>query len=645
MLQLVIFAPLVGAFISGILISAGLMRRLFCVSRDFEEKAAGLVGSIAVLVSAICATVLAFGIFSGAGETRVEIFEWFSSGALSVSFGFVFDRLSAVLTLVITWVGFVIHLYSIGYMAGDRAVARYFALVNLFIFFMLTLVLGGDFAVMFAGWEGVGFVSYLLIGFWFDDTEKADAGRKAFVVNRIGDFGFLIGIFLVFITFGSLEFSEISPAAADVSAGMLTVICLLLFVGAAGKSAQFPLYVWLPDAMAGPTPVSALIHAATMVTAGIYMLARCSFMYSASPDAQFVVLTVAVLTSLIAAYIAVTQTDIKKVLAYSTVSQLGFMFMAAGAGAFGVAVFHLVTHAFFKALLFLGAGAVIHSLGGLQDIRSMGGLRGKIPVTAFTFLAGTLAISGVPFFSGFFSKDSILAAVYDGGFIFHWIAAVFAAMLTAFYMTRLYVLVFEGKNNTPPETFSGIHEPPRVMTAPLIFLALLSVFGGLFSVPHFMEGFVPVKEEILTHFLKPVTAAFSPAPDVLFGISHAGLAVISTVAALAGLFTALLIYGTKMRFRDLLLGFRTILSLRSFSQSKILLDEFYHSVFIVPFGHFSTELAKFDLLVVDGAVNAVAGAVKKLAGFFSLFQTGFVRAYTAAMAAFIILLIFAALSF
>ncbi len=636
MLPLILLTPLAGAFINGILISTGLLRRLHAVSPGFEAKASAFVGSVAVLISALCASVLAYGVYSGSPE-QFRFFEWFSSGSLAVSFSFVFDRLSAVMTLVITWVGFLIHVYSAGYMKGDGAVPRYFALLNLFVFFMLLLVLGSGFVVMFAGWEGVGFVSYLLIGFWFNDSAKSDAGRKAFVVNRIGDFGFMLGIFLVFAVFGSLEFSEIISAAPAAPQWALTAVCLLLFIGAVGKSAQFPLYVWLPDAMAGPTPVSALIHAATMVTAGVYMLARLAVLYSSAPDAQFVILTVAVFTALVAAYIAVSQTDIKKVLAYSTVSQLGFMFMAAGAGAFGVAIFHLVTHAFFKALLFLGAGSVIHALGGEQDMKFMGGLRKKIPVTAFTFLIGTLAISGVPFFAGFFSKDSILAAVYDGGFVLHWVAAVFGAMLTAFYMMRLYLRVFEGGNNTPPEAAEKIYESPPVMTIPLVCLAALAIFGGFLSVPHFLSEFFPFGEEFLTHFLEPVTGVFVPSANG--GLSHYTLALVSVIAAFGGIGAALLLYQASPRLREKIVETTAIGAARRFSHSQILLNEFYEKVFSVPFRHFSKSFAEFDTSVVDGAVNGVADATKRLARFFSILQSGFVRAYTAAMVVFIVLLV------
>lgn len=636
MLYALLLAPLTGALINGLLISTGLLRRAARTSPEFEERASAVIASLSVLAAAVCAAVAAHGVYRGEALT-LTLFEWFSSGSLSIAFSFVLDRLSAVMALVITFVGFLIHVYSAGYMKGDRATPRYFALLGLFVFFMLTLVLGSGFVVMFAGWEGVGFVSYLLIGFWFNDEEKARAGRKAFIVNRVGDFGFLLGIFLIFTMFGSLEFSDVFAAAPGAREGVLTAACLLLFFGAAGKSAQFPLHVWLPDAMAGPTPVSALIHAATMVTAGIYMVARCSALFSAAPVAQYVVLTVAVFTALGAACAALSQTDIKKALAYSTVSQLGFMFMAAGAGAGAVAVFHLVTHAFFKALLFLGAGSVIHSLGGVQDMGRMGGLRRAMPVTAWTFLAGTLAISGVPFFAGFFSKDSILAAVYDGGFTFHWGAGVLAAMMTAFYMTRVYVRVFEGR---PGADTAGAHESPPVMTVPLVCLALLSVFGGLLSVPHFLSGTLPVGEEFLARFLEPVTGA---APYHQGGLSHYALAVISTVVAFAGVASALVVYTRGRGIRERAEKIPSVMGAKGFSRSGFRLDEFYNSVFVEPFRQFSKDFAAFDISVVDGAVNGAAWLAKRLAGVFSLFQTGLARAYVAAMAAFVVALVFVAL--
>ena len=637
MLQTLLLAPLAGALING-LISAGLLRRAARTSPEFEERASAIIASLSVFAAAVCAAIAARGVYSGEGGYTLTLFEWFSSGSLSVGFSFVLDRLSAVMALVITFVGFLIHVYSAGYMKGDRAAPRYFALLGLFVFFMLILVLGSGFVVMFAGWEGVGFVSYLLIGFWFNDEEKARAGRKAFIVNRVGDFGFLLGMFLIFTTLGSLEFSDVFAAAPGAPEGVLAVACLLLFFGAAGKSAQFPLHVWLPDAMAGPTPVSALIHAATMVTAGIYMVARCSALFAAAPMAQYVVLTVAVLTALGAACAALTQSDIKKALAYSTVSQLGFMFMAAGAGAGAAAIFHLVTHAFFKALLFLGAGSVIHSLGGIQDMGRMGGLRRAMPVTALTFLAGTLAISGVPFFAGFFSKDSILAAVYDGGFTVHWGAGVLAAMMTAFYMTRVYVRVFEG---APGADTSGAHESPPVMTVPLVCLALLSVFGGLLSVPHFLSGALPVGEEFLAHFLEPVVGA---APYHQGGLSHYALAVVSTVAAFVGIASALFVYTRGRSIRERAEKIPSVMGTKGFSRSGFRLDEFYNSVFVEPFRQFSKDFAVFDISVVDGAVNGSAWLAKRLAVVFSMFQTGLARAYVAAMVAFVVILVFVSLN-
>ena len=638
LLVALLLAPLAGALVNGVFLSTGLLRRVAGVSSEFEEKSAAAVASLSVLVSAVCTAILAHGVYNGA-PVGIELFEWFSSGRLSVKFGFVFDRLSAVMSLIITFVGFLIHVYSAGYMKSDRGAARYFALLGLFVFFMLVLVLGSDFAVMFAGWEGVGFVSYLLIGFWFGDADNARAGRKAFVVNRVGDLGFLLGIFLVFISFGSLEFSDVFAAAPGARADLVTAVCLLLFVGAVGKSAQFPLHVWLPDAMAGPTPVSALIHAATMVTAGVYMVARCSALFTAAPAAQYTILTVAVLTAVMAAFIALTQTDIKKVLAYSTVSQLGFMFMAAGAGAGAVAVFHLVTHAFFKALLFLGAGSVIHALGGIQDMRKMGGLRRAMPVTALTFLAGVLAISGVPFFAGFFSKDSILAAVYDGGFEAYWTLGVIAAMMTAFYMMRLYVRVFEGANNTPSEVVAKVHGSPPVMTVPLVCLAVLSVFGGLLSVPHFLSGVIPVGEEFLIRFLEPAVGIYEVS-NYGSGLSHSMLAVISVTAAVCGIAAALAFYTTDWGLREKMSSIMAFEAAKEFSLSQILLDRFYALVLLNPFRHFSKDLSVFDLRVVDGAVDGAATVVRKVAAVFRLLQTGLVRAYVLAMMAFVVLLVF-----
>jgi len=402
-------------------------------------------------------------------------------GAFRVDWGFTLDPLSALMILVVTGVGFLIHVYSIGYMKSDPGFARYFAYLNLFTGMMLILVLGSSLLVLFVGWEGVGLCSYLLIGFWYSDAAKAAAGMKAFLVNRIGDFGFLIGLMLLFSHLGTLNIQQVLAGVEGPflhETALLTAVALCLFVGAVGKSAQLPLYVWLPDAMAGPTPVSALIHAATMVTAGVYMVARMSPLYMAAPAALTVVGVVGAATALFAATIALAQTDIKKVLAYSTISQLGYMFLACGVGAFTAGVFHLTTHAFFKGLLFLGSGAVIHAMSGEQDMRKMGGLRGKLPVTYRTFLVGTIAIAGFLPFAGFFSKDEILWKAWESGHPWLWLVGTVTALLTSLYMFRLLFLTFFGKSRSSEEVQSRIHESPRTMTVPLIILAGLSVVGG-----------------------------------------------------------------------------------------------------------------------------------------------------------------------
>src|SRR5947209_11455022 len=415
------------------------------------------------------------------------VYSWIASGNVGADFAFQLDPLSVVMLMVVTWVGFLIHLYSVGYMGHESGYWRYFAYLNLFLSEMLVLILGSSYLLMFVGWEGVGLCSYLLIGFYYTTDFAPAAGKKAFVVNRIGDFGFLIAMFLMFAYFGSVDFAKVSQIAAGggVEHWLLTAICLLLFLGACGKSAQIPLYVWLPDAMAGPTPVSALIHAATMVTAGVYMVARSNALYRQSVTAMMVVATIGALTALFAATIGIRQWDIKKVLAYSTVSQLGFMFIGVGVGAYTAGVFHLVTHAFFKACLFLGSGSVIHAMGGEQDIRKMGGLRSKIPITYWTFLIATIAIAGFPPFAGFFSKDEILGSALSTPYLpagarwLVWILGTLAALGTAYYMFRLVFLTFFGGFRGTDEQEHHVHESPWTMTLPLIVLAALSAVGGL----------------------------------------------------------------------------------------------------------------------------------------------------------------------
>src|SRR5437763_5846936 len=437
-----------------------------------------------------------------------DYFTWIQAGRFNAQFGLMLDHLSGLMILIVTGVGFLIHVYSIGYMSHEEGFYRYFAYLNLFVFFMLTLVLADNYLLMFVGWEGVGLCSYLLIGFWFTRKSAVDAGKKAFVVNRVGDFGFILAVMLIYWTFERVDFVGVSARLANPNdfaveplgaIGVLTAIGLLLFVGAAGKSAQFPLYVWLPDAMEGPTPVSALIHAATMVTAGVYMVARSAALFDHAPGALFVVAAVGAFTAIFAASIGLVQVDIKKVLAYSTVSQLGYMFLACGVGAYAAGVFHLMTHAFFKALLFLAAGSVIHGMGGIQDIRKMGGIRRQMPWTFRTFLAGTLAITGIPGFAGVFSKDAILGAAWAGVHYGKtlWAVAAVAAGFTSFYMYRLLILVFFGSPRYTQEEVHHVHESPPSMLVPLAILAILSIVGGYVGVPAIFGG-----SDLITKYLK-----------------------------------------------------------------------------------------------------------------------------------------------
>ena len=640
MLALIVLAPLAGAAVNGLLHATGLWKRL--AGREIRPGAVAAVACVSVLVSALLSTRLFLDLLAqdpaGGAPATQELFAWVASGSLGVSFGFLFDSLSAVMALVVTWVGFLIHVYSVGYMRGDRCFARYFAYLNLFVFFMLVLVLGDNFLMMFVGWEGVGLASYLLIGFWHGDSFRAHAGRKAFVVNRVGDLGFILGIFFVFATFGSLDYREVFSMLADpgfasgVPAATAAAMALLLFAGAVGKSAQFPLHVWLPDAMAGPTAVSALIHAATMVTAGVYMMSRCAAIFSLSPGTMDVVLAVAAFTAFFAATIAVAQNDIKKVLAYSTVSQLGYMFMAAGVGAYSFAVFHLVTHAFFKALLFLGAGSVIHAAAGEQDIRKMGGLRGVMPVTAATFLLGALAISGFPLFSGFFSKDEILSALYHGGRGFFWTAGVVTAGLTAFYMTRLYVLVFEGRPRMDHATRSRVRESPPSMTVPLLVLAALSVFGGFLNVPWFMgETFGFLRAGLLGEFLS--SSLPSPGPQIAgnppIGFGHWTLAGFSVLAAAAGIAAGAAAYSRGPGEAGV--SGKAAAAVRRAASGKWYVDEVYEAAFCAPFRRFSGLFSDFDRSVVDGAVDGLGSFVGKVSARLGALQTGFLRHYAAAM--------------
>jgi NADH-quinone oxidoreductase subunit L len=449
----------------------------------------GAIGSLLVLVAFGISVATFFQIKATGAPINVMLFDWISVGRFHIPFAFLVDQLSSIMLLIITGVGFLIHLYSIGYMHDDAGFGKFFAYLNLFVFFMLLLVMGSNYVIMFIGWEGVGLCSYLLIGFWYTNPSYADAAKKAFIMNRIGDLGFLLGIFLLISNFNSVAYGEIFPKVATMAPGQtpFIIITILLFIGAVGKSAQLPLFTWLPDAMAGPTPVSALIHAATMVTAGIYMIARSNILFTMAPQTMEVIAIVGLATAFFAALIALTQTDIKKVLAYSTVSQLGYMFLGLGVGAYTGSFFHVLTHAFFKALLFLGAGSVIHAMSGEQDMRKMGGLKGKIKITFITMLVGTIAIAGIPPFSGFFSKDEILAAAFAHSTTFY-VVGVITAMLTSFYMFRMMYLTFWGKFRGTHEQEHHLHESPPSMTIPLIVLAILSAVAGMIGVPAVMGG-------------------------------------------------------------------------------------------------------------------------------------------------------------
>ena len=482
MLTLMIFLPLIGFLINGL------------VGRFLPKNVSGWLGTAAVLGSFIFAVMNFNALTAEAGQLESihqKLFTFLHVGSLHVDFAFQFDRLSAVMTLIITGIGTLIHMYSIAYMHEDDGLYKFFAYLNLFIFNMLVLVLGSNYMMLFFGWEGVGLCSYLLIGFWYKNVDFGKAARKAFVMNRIGDLGLLLGLFLIYSTYGTFEYQDLFSrvfTGTDASSNVNTAIALLLFIGAMGKSAQIPLYTWLPDAMAGPTPVSALIHAATMVTAGIYLVIRSEAIYALSPFANEIVMWIGLSTSILAALIGLKQNDIKKVLAYSTVSQLGLMFIALGCGAYTAALFHVITHAFFKALLFLGSGSVIHGMHHEQDIRQMGGLRKKMPITYLTFLIGTLAITGFPFLSGFFSKDEILMSAFAHNKLVFGLALM-SAGITGFYMFRMFFVTFHGTYRNHHHAYEKVHESPLLMTLPLLVLAVLSVIGGAVNLPHYLgEG-------------------------------------------------------------------------------------------------------------------------------------------------------------
>ena len=591
-LWLIPIFPFIGFLING----------LFGRRASKSVVSAVAVGSVTLSFLWVVKTLLGLGDL----ETKYieHYFTWIQSGTLSIGVDFAVDRLTAVMLMVVTGVGTLIHIYSIGYMHDEDGFYRFFAYLNLFMFFMLILVLAQNFLLLFVGWEGVGLCSYLLFGYYFLEQFATNAGNKAFIVNRIGDFGFTLAVFLIVKQFGTLDFTRVFDAAkgmpVESSAGVLTTITLLLLVGATGKSAQIPLYVWLPDAMAGPTPVSALIHAATMVTAGVYMTARSATLFTHSPITMDTVAVIGLATAFFAATIGLAQTDIKKVFAYSTVSQLGYMFLGAGVGAFSVGIWHLMTHAFFKALLFLGAGAVIHGLHGEQDLRQMGGLFSHMRITALTLLCASFAIAGFPFTSGFFSKDAILVAAYARAPWMYWLGVLTAGM-TAFYVFRAWFLAFTGKYRGHAHP----HESPLVMTGPLMILALLSLGGGFINIPHWLEPMFPEKAE------------------------NEMLAWLSAGVGVAGILLAYVFYVAKPGLADSFAN--SMGGLYKLVYNKYFVDEVYDAAVVKPLvGGSRTILWRgVDAGLIDGTVNGIGARSRGIGSILRLLQSGNIRSYAA----------------
>jgi NADH-quinone oxidoreductase subunit L len=608
-LTLIVLLPLAGFLLNGLLAA-------HVGGNRFEKRFVSVVGC-GLPIAAFFVAIHAFlALQVGTGTPLVETaYTWVNIAGQSFDVAFYFDRLAAVMVLIVTGVGSLIHLYSVGYMKDDASYARYFAYLNVFLFFMLLLVLGKSLLVLFVGWEGVGLASYLLIGFWFEDADKARAGKKAFITNRVGDAGFLLGMFLLYQAVGTLDMERINAAftSGPLPTVSASLVGILLFIGATGKSAQIPLHVWLPDAMAGPTPVSALIHAATMVTAGVYMTARMSGIYLHAPEASQVIALIGAATAFFAATIAVVQTDIKKVLAYSTISQLGFMFVAVGVGAYGVAIFHLYTHAFFKACLFLGAGSVIHALGGEQDITKMGGLARKIPVTFVTFAIATAAIAGIPPLAGFFSKDEILwfaLASERGGSPLLFAVAAFTALLTAFYMFRLLWLTFFGAPRMDAATERHVHESPLSMTGVLVVLAVLSAIGGFLTLPHYLEPLLPL-------------------PAVQPALEHAETMVVfmSVALAVAGLVGAAFFFGGSAARADAMI--KRFPRVHRILSGKYFVDEAYDTFIGRPLNWISARvfLDIGDRLLLDGSLNGLAAMARRSAGALGRVQTGNLQLY------------------
>jgi NADH-quinone oxidoreductase subunit L len=616
MVSLIPLLPLAGFLLNGLF------------RKNLSRSAAGIIGTGVILASFVL-SVMAFLQVKNTGAIHVSLFQFIKAGSFSIPFAFQIDQLSSLFLLIITGVGFLIHLYSTAYMKEEAPehFARYFSYLNLFVFSMLLLVMGANYVIMFIGWEGVGLCSYLLIGYWFKNIEYGNAAKKAFIMNRIGDLGFLLGIFWLIaklgtVTYTTPEGSGVLDLFNKLSKTDITAITLLLFIGATGKSAQIPLYTWLPDAMAGPTPVSALIHAATMVTAGIYMIARTNILYTLAPVTQTVVAVVGLATAVLAATIALKQNDIKKVLAYSTVSQLGYMFLGLGAGAYTGAVFHVMTHAFFKALLFLGAGSVIHAMHHEQDIRHMGGLRKKLPITHLTFLLGCIAIAGIPPFSGFFSKDEILAAAFAKAPVY-WIIGVLTAGMTAFYMFRLYATTFLGQFRGTEEQEHHLHESPAAMTIPLIILAILSVIGGLIGIP---EVFMKNGHQ-LEHFLAPIFAKSEELKQT-HNLEHSTeymLMGVSVALALIAIFVAIGRFSKKPDLGEPA-GFGKLLS------NKWYVDEIYNGIVVKPLNGLGKLLNNVvEKSVIDGIVNGVGRIIQYSSRQIRLIQSGQVGNYVLLM--------------
>jgi len=624
-LWIILALPLLGSAING-LIGGPLGQR-------WTKTAVNTVGvgSVALSFLCVCEAVREFSALP-ADQIPVfrDFFTWMIAGPFRADFALQFDQLTLVMTLIVTGVGLLVHIFSVGYMAHEGGYYRFFAYLNLFVFFMLTLVLGANLLITFVGWEGVGLCSYLLIGFWFLKKSAADAGKKAFITTRIGDMGFMVGILLAFATYRTIDYREmfaaVSSSPVETHLGVITAICLLLFMGAVGKSAQLPLYVWLPDAMEGPTPVSALIHAATMVTAGVYIVARMNPLFSRAPIAMLVVAIVGAVTAFYAATIGIAQTDIKKVLAYSTVSQLGYMFLACGVGAYSAGIFHLMTHAFFKGLLFLASGSVIHAMGGEQDMLKMGGLWKKIPVTAWTMMIGTLAISGIPPFAGFFSKDQILWAAYAGPYAnkLLWALAFVAALITSFYMFRLMFLTFFGQPRYD-EHHVHVHESPWSMLGPLCILAFLSTVGGWFAAPKLWDG-----PDHFKNFLDPVFAsAASLAPHITepgqsIELEFSGFAVL---AGVIGLVIAISLYlGDPERPKRLA---KKLGALYTLVYNKYFVDEIYGALIVRPLIWLSRNVLwqVVDVGMIDGTVNGAADAARAAGSEARQLQSGNARSY------------------